>query len=233
MDVQEEIYQDGRYLDKTGGTWHLEDAQIKARYVQALVESHGLRPQQVCEVGCGAGGVLASLAKAWPQTAFRGFDISPQAVALAQTLTSSRVSFELGDAFKDSRTFDLALILDVVEHVEDPFAFLRQCKRRARYKVFHIPLEISALSALRPAVLVRSWHDVGHIHPYSLEVARLSLKQTGHRILDSQLTPVWRQNTRRSLFHAGANALRRSIEPFSQRWASRLLGGYSLLVLAE
>ncbi len=55
----------------------------------------------------------------------------------------------LGDAFANDEFYDVATIMDVVEHVEDCFAFLRQAREKARYKVYHIPLEITSTTALR------------------------------------------------------------------------------------
>ncbi len=57
----ESIYLDGSYLDKTGGTWHLEDAPFKARQIAAMLARHPeIRLGTVCEIGCGAGGILVS-----------------------------------------------------------------------------------------------------------------------------------------------------------------------------
>ena len=57
---------------------------------------------------------------------------------------NERFHFELGDVTKISeRFFDVILVLDVIEHLEDYFSFLRTIKERALYKIFHIPLDLS------------------------------------------------------------------------------------------
>jgi len=46
----------------------------------------------------------------------------------------------LGDITKvPQRFFDLILLTDVIEHLEDYFSFLRNIKERALYKIFQIP----------------------------------------------------------------------------------------------
>src|SRR5690348_15138726 len=79
------LYTSGEYLRATGGNWHLEDSDFKAEYVDRIVRRVGLKPRSVCEIGCGAGGVLASLRQRWPaETHFTGYEISPQAHKLSQ-----------------------------------------------------------------------------------------------------------------------------------------------------
>ena len=105
----ESIYLDGSYLDKTGGTWHLEDAPFKARQTAAMLARHSeIRLDTVCELGCGAGGILAALQKVLPNhIRFTGYEISPQAHALSQQFANPSCRFVDGDAFADPSPSDL------------------------------------------------------------------------------------------------------------------------------
>ena len=121
-------YEGMDYLQATGGTWHLEDASFKATQVLRMLTQHELAPHSVCEVGCGAGGVLKELRARMPSdTRFTGCDISTVAVAMANRQWGhlDRIRFLHGDmnVVADS-TYDLVLALDVLEHVEDCFGFL-------------------------------------------------------------------------------------------------------------
>lgn len=91
---------------------------------------------------------------------FSGYDISPQAVQLAQRRANDRLHFVLGD-FSQRRGgfFDLILVLDVIEHLEDYFSFLRGIKTKGIHKMFHIPLDVSVQTVLRGHALVRR-HDM-------------------------------------------------------------------------
>ena len=43
----------------------------------------GLAPQQVLDVGCGTGELLATMAQRWPQTSFTGLDLSAEMLSVA------------------------------------------------------------------------------------------------------------------------------------------------------
>jgi 2-polyprenyl-3-methyl-5-hydroxy-6-metoxy-1,4-benzoquinol methylase len=92
-------------------------------------------------VGCGAGEVLKQLQQRLDNECdFLGCDISPQAIELCRSRANDKLHFELGDAtIISGRFFDVILVLDIIEHLEDYFSFLRIVTERALYKIFHIP----------------------------------------------------------------------------------------------
>ena len=153
------IYADGTYLSATGGSWHLEDSPFKARWITRMLLRHpDFKPKTVCEIGCGAGGILAALQKSMPpENEFTGYEISPQAHALSQQFSNPRCRFVLGSAFDDPQFYDLALVMDVVEHVEDCFSFMRQVRAKGRRTIFHIPLDAHVSAILRGR---NAWEDV-------------------------------------------------------------------------
>ena len=227
---QSDIYTDGTYLEKTGGTWHLQDSPSKAQEIaKLLARRRGIQPDTVCEIGCGAGGILAYLQKTLPShVVFTGYEISPQAHSLSARFANSRCRFVLGDAFADSITYDLVLIMDVVEHVEDCFSFLRLTRRKGRYKLYHIPLDTSVNKILRG---VNSWDSLGHIHLFTKETALKSLEHTGHQIIDWTFTAGTLASPGSRLARMG-NLVRWPLDKLSVNFCSRLMGGYSILILA-
>src|SRR5688500_859204 len=113
------MYADGTYLRNTPD-WHASDSPWKARHIQAMLERNGLAPATVCEVGCGAGEVLVSLAGLMPATTqFFGYDISPDAYRICSAKAGRNVNFRLGNLLEMPGRFDLAMAIDVFEHVED------------------------------------------------------------------------------------------------------------------
>ncbi|HEX3096990.1 MAG TPA: class I SAM-dependent methyltransferase [Usitatibacter sp.] len=177
------IYTDGTYLARNPA-WHSADSGWKADRVARILERHGIVPKTVCEVGCGAGGVIAGVAQRWPGARCVD-DVSPHAWALSSRKSAHGLEYRLGDALAEAERFDVALAIDVVEHVEDSPGFLRRLRPKAAHTVFHIPPELSAT-----------------------ELGRYGWKS---RLLNGP---------RRALF---------AIDPDA---AARLLGGYSVLVLA-
>ncbi|MDP9112533.1 MAG: class I SAM-dependent methyltransferase [Acidobacteriota bacterium] len=223
-----ETYRDGSYAALTGGTWHVEDSVFKAGQVLRMLRRHpNLKLDSICDIGCGAGGVLAELDREIHFIArFQGYEVSPQAHALSQRFTSARCEYVLADPFADGLRFDLALALDVLEHVEDCFSFVRQCASKATWKIYHIPLDVSASTVLRGT---NCWESVGHLHLFTRETALQTIRHAGQEVVDWFLTPVALQRPHRSATRI-TNVLRR-ILPSSL--ASRVLGGYSIMILAK
>jgi SAM-dependent methyltransferase len=191
-------------------------------------------PATVCEVGCGSGEVLRHLgANLAPGTKFFGYDISPDAYQLCARKSGGNYSFKLADLLEEKEYFDVVMAIDVFEHVEDYFTFLRKLRTKARHKVFHIPLELSALAVARARPLLAARRAVGHIHHFSKETAIAALEDTGYKVLDhcytSGRTELGDLGWKSRLLKGPRQALYR-MNPDA---AARLLGGYSLLVLAE
>jgi len=223
-----ETYTDGTYLAKTGGSWHVEDSGFKAQQVRRMLARHPHLPiEAVCDIGCGAGGVLHALEPHFPMdTRFVGYEISPQAHSLSHGFSTGSCKFVLDDPFRDRQRFDLALILDVVEHVDDCFGFMRECGAKATWKMYHIPLDTSASMALRAA---NCWDTVGHVHLFTAETALKSVEHAGQSVADWFLTPVALQRPHR--FATRWTNLARRVVP--ERLGARLLGGYSIMILAQ
>ncbi|NOX59111.1 MAG: methyltransferase domain-containing protein [Planctomycetes bacterium] len=227
------IYEDGEYLENNP-SWHEEDSPWKARQIIKMIEKNGLNPTRICEIGCGAGEILCQLSEHFTGKEYFGYEISPQAFELCEKKTASNRTFFHRDLFeeKDAR-FDLVMAIDVFEHVEDCFGFLRNLKETAEYKIFHIPLDLSVQSVLRSSPIIKSRRTVGHIHYFSKETALETLTDTGYEIVDHFYT-----NGTLELPNRGwkANLLkipRKMAFAVSKDHAVRILGGFSLLVLAK
>jgi 2-polyprenyl-3-methyl-5-hydroxy-6-metoxy-1,4-benzoquinol methylase len=234
MAGEETIYTDGRYLEHNP-QWHEEDAAWKARNIELMIRKHGLESTTIAEIGCGAGGVLMALTNALgPNVSATGFEVSPQAFELAKPRETANVKFLFGQSLTElEERFDLVLVIDVLEHLEDYFSFLRQVRPLGRHKIFHFPLDLSAQSVLRGRPLMKWRAEVGHLHYFVKETALASLRETGYRVIDSFYT-----NTNLELGNRGWKAdlmkwPRRMLLRLHPDFAVRLLGGFSLMVLAE
>ena len=228
-----ELYKDGSYLEKNP-TWHVEESPFKVKYILRLLRKNSLTVHSVCEAGCGVGEVLRLLQFAMPpDTDFVGFDISPQAHQLSQPRANARLRFQLADITEHrGLSFDLLLVLDVVEHLEDYFSFLRSVRSVGRYKIFHFPLDLSVQAVLRQDGLLKRRRDHAHLHYFSKETALETLSDTGYRVLDHFFAPRSNEigpHLHQKLFRHPRAALF-AIQP---DLAVRLLGGYTLMVLAE
>ena len=226
------IYSDGSYLARIPN-WHAEDSGWKARHVAAILKRNQVAPKTVCDIGCGAGEVLVELARELPDDVlFDGYDTSPHAYAICGPKSTDRIRFHQADVTTMDLRFDLAMAIDVFEHVEDYLGFLRRVKNTAKYKVFHIPLDLSAFGVIRRKPLLHLRECIGHIHYFTKETALASLEDTGYRIVDFSYTASavevgfgWKTRL--------LSGPRKIMAKASPDAAARILGGYSLMVLAE
>ena len=232
--MSDSIYKNGSYLDERPG-WHVEHSPWKANNILRILEKNKINPKTICDLGCGSGEILNQLhQKMGTGCVFSGYDISPQALQLAKEREKERLHFFQEDLISDGKNnFDLVLAIDLIEHIEDIFKFLRSLRALGEYKIFHIPLDLSVLSTLRVSPFLLSRKQVGHIHYFNKELALSILEETGYEILDYFYTKgsiELPRNTKKSWLMKWPRYLFDKINP---GLCSRLLGGYSLMVLSK
>ncbi len=230
-----DLYTDGSYL-KNNPTWDIEDSKWKAAVIYELLQKNNVTITEVTEVGCGAGGNLTELAKKDNRiTRLTGYDISPQAIELAKKNATDKISFFKGDITQKENIYtELLLLIDVVEHVDDFYGFLRKLKPMSGYFVFHIPLDLSCRTIMKPHVLLQQRLSVGHIHYYTKEMLEWALKDTGYEIIDWVYTkPVVDILPADSIKRGVKKILRNISFALNKNWSVKKWGGYSIMLLAK
>jgi SAM-dependent methyltransferase len=227
--MHSERYIDGSYLDHNP-TWHSERGPWKAQFVKKLLKKIPSDIKTITEVGCGSGRTLMALESENTNLTYTGYDISENAIKIAND-RSSRVMFKHEDYLISSSNTDVILLLDVFEHVEDHFSFLRNINERAQYFIFHIPLDLHA-SNLLTGKFIKIRAQLGHLHYFSEETALRTLEETGYEILSYHFTKTF-QGPGRSLWIRMLGLVRLAAYCINKKLAARLLGGFSLAVLAK
>lgn len=178
------LYTSEQYL-KNNPDWHVGASPWKASNMLQAMQRNHLHPQSVCEIGCGAGEILKILQTQLGEgCVFRGYDIAPEALALAKTRENKSLHFYAGDVRDDHDYFcDLILIIDVLEHFENCFELLRDIKAKSTYKIFQLPLDASVMPILRNELAERR-HTTGHLHFFSKDIALEVIQAAGYEILD-------------------------------------------------
>lgn len=226
------IYSNGRYL-RSNPHWHAEDAPIKAGWIDAILQRNAVVPRRIVDEGCGSGDILVQLAKLYPAARLEGYDISPQAHLIAAPKTGDRLAFHLGRyAPAKGEEADLLMAIDVIEHVEDYLGFVREAKRKAVLKLFHIPLDLSVQGLLRGAPLMTARREVGHLHYFCRDTALATLRECGHQIIDWNYThpaETMAGSFRTKMF----NGPRRLMRWIHADLGVRVMGGASLMVLTR
>jgi SAM-dependent methyltransferase len=229
-----EMYASGAYRE-LNPTWHVEDSAWKAEQVRLAIERNGLKPRLVCEVGCGAGEILHALADAFTETRFVGYDVADDAARHWRSRGDERVTLEIRDVLAEPAglSCDLILALDVIEHLDDYRGALRVLRECGEHKLLHIPLDVSAQTVVRKGSLRRLRREVGHLHFFTRETALQALEDAGYDVLDARLTAPAIELSRPSPAFNIAKVPRRIMRRLDDDLAARLLGGFSLLVLAR
>lgn len=223
------MYTDGCYLSQNPG-WHENGATWKARQVLSLLEHMGYQPESIVDVGCGTGGVLVALAGTLTGAKLVGYDPSPQAIDVYERSVS--VDLRVGTAEDIRETYDLLISLDVFEHVEDYIGFLRSLRAIASQFIFHIPLDVSAQSVIREKPLLVGRQTVGHLHYFTRGTALASLETAGYRVICDRLLLPADMPDRRARTRM-ANLPRRLGRAVAPQASARIMGGFTLLVLAS
>jgi SAM-dependent methyltransferase len=215
-------------------TWHLEESSWKTKHVLRMIGRNNLAPISIADVGCGAGEVLRLLQQqSDPKCEFWGFDISPQALNMTRERENDRLHFQLGGLPSGEAFYDLLIALDVVEHVEDCFGFLRAMKPKSLFKIFELPLDLSVQTIARPRNLIDQRREHGHIHYFTKELALQLLNDSGFEILDHFYTSPALELRSRSPKNLMLRPARKLLGAINEDISVRCLGGYRIMILAK
>ena len=230
-----DIYINGEYF-RNNPTWDIADAEWKTDVIFSLLEKNNISVSEVIEVGCGAGQNLVELLGKIPAIKqLTGYDISPQAIDLANQHVSDKLSFFNKDITAEEYiATELMLVIDVVEHVDDYYGFLRKLNGKSNYFVFHIPLDLSCRTVLKPHVMLQQRQSVGHIHYFTKEIAEWALHDTGYEVIDWVYTkPVVDVERAKSVKRFIKKSLRNFSFAINRDWTAKKWGGYSMMILAK
>lgn len=229
----DDLYSEGGYLTRNPN-WHVEDSPWKARQIERILRQNAITPRTIAEVGCGAGEILVQLQTAFPNAEFSGFEVSPQAFSLCQQRERAHIHFHLRNLLEEqTASFDVLMAIDVFEHIDDYLGFLKKVRNKARFKVFHIPLDLSLQTLFRVGPILKQREAVGHLHYFFKDTALATLKYCGYEIIDSFYTAAGLEGANLSFGGRLLKLPRKLMFNVNPDVAVRVLGGYSLLVLAQ
>jgi SAM-dependent methyltransferase len=110
--------------------WHIGRRKIIASFVADICRHVTDRRPRILDVGCGTGANLLMLSEYGDA---EGVDVSEDALAFCHERGLEQVKLGAAEALPyDDGTFDLVTALDVVEHLDDDLAGLREMRRVLR-----------------------------------------------------------------------------------------------------
>jgi SAM-dependent methyltransferase len=138
-------------------------------------------PKSFLEIGCGTGFVLQAISKAFPSAALYGDEFFKEGLQYAK-IRVPEASFRRLDATKmqDRDRFDAIGAFDVIEHIEDDNATLKNCFKALKkegYLFLTVPQHMWLWSKVD--------EDACHVRRYSQLELRFKLEQSGFKILMS------------------------------------------------
>ena len=227
------MYKNGQYLQLHPG-WDGEDAVLKSSWIREMIDKHDLPVSEVIEVGCGSGKILAELSAHYKDARFKGYEISPEALSIAKQYAGERIELYEQELPDSPGAADLLLLIDVLEHVPDYYGLLENVRPAAKHFIFHIPLDLSCRSLMKPQLLWNEREHSGHIHYFSKDMVLWMLRDAGYTITD-----WWYTKPSSDLHKAGGlkgqskKTIRNLSFNLSKEKAVKWWGGYSMLIAAK
>jgi len=125
--------------------------------------------------------------------------------------------------------------MDMIEHVENCFSFLRNLKPKSQYKIIQFGLDLTVESLLNPRALLgfrSTLGHVGHVHYFTKNIALAMLEDLGYEVIDYFYTPIY-VNPAEPFTKKFMQRLRVLFYSVRKDLAVRVVGGYKLIVLAK
>ncbi len=158
-----------------------------------ILELAGFTPKRILDVGSGQG-ELGHVLKTRGHTVV-GVDMSPPKFELDEFI---QADLSRGLPIAPARTFDIAILADVLEHMSDPLAFMRELKPHLAaggFVIASIPnvvhWSVRAQMALgRFDYTNKGLLDRGHLRFFTRSSAHRFFQEAGFRVEDELTTPV-------------------------------------------
>jgi len=191
-------YAAGSYWQDEHAEWLTTKPTKQVDFVDGLiaaVDASGKKSLRVADIGSGTGWTMLEALKlareARPGVTFTPvcYEIAPDAVAVSREqfpdLDMRQKLFDPAEG-----PFDIALLIDVLEHLENPWQMLRDVRAGAEYLVIRQPL-LTSLSTFRNSTYRSQREDLGHIAFYDVRQFKEMAYACGWEPLKLDLLALW------------------------------------------
>jgi ubiquinone/menaquinone biosynthesis C-methylase UbiE len=191
FELENRIYQlEGRESVRYGNGVHTKHKHIKYHdfFIRNIPQG-----SRVLDVGCGNGALSFDIAEKVPGVSVYGIDIVPENIEKAkQMFDKENIKYVSGNALIDlpDEKFDIIILSNILEHIEERVDFLRDLKKRYQPSKF----------LLRVPVFERDWRvplkkeleidyrlDSTHYIEYLQEDFFEEIKQAGLKVVNHQI----------------------------------------------
>jgi len=177
-------------LSGTGGVVARAQRVWEGRKVRAYAQAVGVGPKRVLDVGCGDGRFLDVLREFGPRDwDLVGVDFDPAAVERCRARGFEAHQGRVEELALPEGSFDLVVMLQLIEHVTDPVALARRVHRLLRPGGVFV-IETPDLEGLDHRLFQGRWwghyHFPRHFHLFSTESLSRMLRGAGFEIARSE-----------------------------------------------
>ena len=187
-----------RFFYKVFGVMHLGE-RIRFLHVSKLVKQKIDSPMQILDAGSGNGNYAFYLRKVFPKAEITAVDISKgkidNASYIANSLDVKNISFNqksLTD-MREKAKYDLAVCIDVLEHIENDFEALNNIKNSLKpggSLILHVPKDRKL--AFRHFKRFKGFRIEDHVREeYRIEEILDKLERAGLKVNDLSYTQGW------------------------------------------
>jgi SAM-dependent methyltransferase len=174
----------------------IQQALLGRFKANAVRLARSVEPSTILEVGCGEGYMLEEMSRAGVGRDLLGVDISAPAVEDARARLGDRARVERRDARElaaDGRSFDLVMMLEVLEHIPEPAQMLPILERLTqRYLLLSVPWEpfFRGLNFLRGKHVRDFGNDPEHVNHWGRR-AFLRFVEGRFRVVEVPMVFPW------------------------------------------
>jgi SAM-dependent methyltransferase len=174
----------------------IQQALLGRFKANAVRLARSVEPSTILEVGCGEGYMLEEMSRAGVGRDLLGVDISAPAVEDARARLGERARVERRDARElaaDGRSFDLVMMLEVLEHIPEPAQMLPILERLTqRYLLLSVPWEpfFRGLNFLRGKHVRDFGNDPEHVNHWGRR-AFLRFVEGRFRVVEVPMVFPW------------------------------------------
>jgi SAM-dependent methyltransferase len=185
--------------------WLSHNARERVNSIQYLLRKNAIDPQSILDLGCGTGETIREMQNREIGESFVGIDYSEEAIKLHDNFSDNVISFTadiVHDNFSLGQSFDLGLLVHVLQHLKDPDACLRNILKQVNmsYLIIEVPMEDLILNKLPQYMGWREANPAKSLQFFNVKTLNNLLSENGLEILDyRKYVPVFDFRTIRVL----------------------------------
>jgi len=180
--------------------FHRENKDEKNNEIIKILKKVKNKPKNIIDIGCGSGDILKNTINFFNIKKGVGIDLSADAIKEAKKNTIKNINFIQTNIFNfhPKNKFDLALMMDIIEHIKDDKKLIDKISYIANSAIIKIPIENVFINNFFKKITFgkldacnETFLKYGHIHHYNKnEIIKLLKSNKKLKIIKINNMPV-------------------------------------------